>query len=408
MLTHKQAQGFMSKRRAGFAGLLVTAAALAIATIAPGTAVSAPSVATGGLQTTGFLLLDLGHPDRVELRDSTGAVQQQQAITTTTHPKCKVSPTSGPLAALVATGGDVGLAGNGLGVRSTIWGQPCGTIKGSQSLSLALGAALDGQVITKAEVDVESWFACRLKVTWRLDGVTVGTEERKLSNRSDCGPDANTARLQTQTFTTNNNVRVQLTAPASGADEIIFAAGPHSLISIEGGVENSARGPLGTQLDTSASVFALSEVDGTLDCAGTGDNVYTEGDVTLTRIDADSPECEKIAFALTRDGNDVVFSKDLAAQPQAEFTLDIPWDVEPTTYPVDPTLIDYFDGNGLNPMVGCAGTTADPSLPGDQIPSTPAVDGWCVASQSVVLVGGGNMQVTEKLYGLADPRFGRP
>ena len=126
----------------------------------------------------------------------------------------------------------------------------------------------------------------------------------------------------------------------------------------------------------------------------------------LTRIDPDSDKCVPIAFALSRVNDEVTFAKNVDVQPFAEFTLDLTWAAEPSSYPGRVTIVDYFDGAGEQPMDFCDGTTADPALAGDKVPlPDDRPDGWCVASQSTVLVGDGKMQVTEKLYGKSDPRF---
>jgi len=384
--------------------VLASAAAATIALVGAVVSISnqataAPTVTTAGLAVDGYLLLDLGSPDRFEYRttEAPRLASKTQQITQSSTNKCQVSPTSGGLVSLIPTGGDVGLITDGLGTRAKNGGTNCGQITGTQSLSVKLGTDLAGKAISRAEVDVESKFACSLRVTWNYKGVVLATEKYTLSTRADCGPDSGS----------NDNTRVRISAPSGGADEVVFSAA-QGAVSIEGGVESPAlttEDTLGTLLNTKASVFEIVEYDGVLDCEGTGANVYRENDVTLTRVDPDSLECVPIAFALSRVDDEVTFAKDLGTQTFAEFTLDLTWEPEPSTYPGRVTEIDYFDGRGFNDMVFCAGTTLDPLLPGDQIPSTTLEDGWCVASQSTLLVGSDQMQVTEKLYGKSDPRM---
>ena len=385
--------------------IVALAAAGGLALVAGGFAGTASQAAPTltelpGLPVDGYLVLDLGTQDRFEYRQAASPddASTTQLITQSRNKKCQVDPTAGPLAELSATGGDVGLSTDGLGVRAKNGGTNCGRIAGDgESLSITLGDELADRLISRAEVDVESKFACVLRVEWKIAGESLGTEEIPLSTSSDCGPDSGS----------NDNVRVPIAAPNGGADEVVFSAA-EGAVSIEGGAEGApleASDELGLLLGTNASVFELVESDGVLDCAGTDANTFKEDGLTLTRVDPDSEDCVPIAFALSRVNDEVTFAKNLDVQPFAEFTLDLTWEPEPSSYPGRLTEIDYFDGVGFQPMDFCDGTTADPELVGDKIPSTTIDDGWCVASQSTVLVGNGQMQVTEKLYGKSDPRM---
>ena len=182
--------------------IVALAAAAGLALAAGGFASTASQAATPtvtefpGLPVDGYLVLDLGTQDKFQYRPAASSVDtpSEQLITQSRNKKCQVDPTAGPLAELSATGGDVGLNTDGLGVRAKNGGTNCGQVAGDQELSIKLGDDFAEKLISRAEVDVESKFACVLRVEWKLDGQTVGDpEEIPLSDSSDCGPDSGSA-----------------------------------------------------------------------------------------------------------------------------------------------------------------------------------------------------------------------
>jgi hypothetical protein len=381
---------------------LAAAAALAVGTAVG--AVSSQAVTTG--EPVGYLTLSAtSTPAGAQVRyfEETTPVGDAQNLVVRSN--CEVDPASaaGPWATVTTGGGTLGFRENGLGVRAKNGGTNCGQVSGTQTLTFALGssAALVEKAISRAELDIESKFSCRLAVTYRLDGLDVGSEVVRLSSRSDCGPDAGQ----------NDNSRVVLPA-AEGLtgtlfDEITLAASSGGAISLEGGVENPIRSTDGGILGTSASVFRLVSYQG-IDCL---ESDTTVRGLTLTRTD-ETADCRLIPYSLTRVDNTIDLIKDVGTQTGATFSLEVnDWDPEPTAYPVPATSIDYTpdsETTAPTPMVMCAGDETNPSLPEDLNPTTPAVvDGWCVVKQSAVIVGGGQMQVTETLYGQGDPRFAR-
>jgi hypothetical protein len=160
--------------------------------------------------------------------------------------------------------------------------------------------------------------------------------------------------------------------------------------------------------DTSPSTFDLVRYTDIVPCGETA--LSPEGvDATLTVTTGESCDGGE-AVVFTRNGNEI----DVLKQPSdATFLLEITsWLAEDAAYPVPATLIDYTPLDGVDnavPMVVCAGTTAEPSLPAGFVDVIPGgdVDGWCVAGQSFELVGDGQMKVSETLYGQGDPRFNR-
>ncbi|MGA7690202.1 MAG: hypothetical protein WCA29_13350 [Jiangellales bacterium] len=321
-----------------------------------------------------------------------------------------VATADGSLVTLTATGGDLGFRDAGFGVRAKGPGTNCGQISGSQqAVSLKLGPQLDGKVIAQAEVDIESKFSCSMTAAYKLEGEHLGTEVIDLSSLSDCGPDSGSS----------DNYRVTLPAPdgvliGTLFDEVTFSAAGTSAISVEGGAESSDRGPLGTVLDTNDSIFELVDFNG-IDCLESDDSVTG---LTFTRTDEKTDDCRLIPYSLSREGNTIDLIKNVGTQTEATFTLEVSdWDPEPAEYPVPATTIDYTpDSDATDPvdMVMCGGTPGEPTLPldvdggeTDLNTATPITDGWCVVSSFATIVGNGDMQVTEVLYGKGDPRFNR-
>jgi hypothetical protein len=186
------------------------------------------------------------------------------------------------------------------------------------------------------------------------------------------------------------NFRVPVTQIATPGDQLVLRPTGSVRFQLEGDTSN-----LG-------STFTLTDVTDVVSCDGES---ATSGGATLTLGGGESCTPAAVFFEFDRETNRILLLKDPSA---TEFVLTVPWEDEATAYPLPATVIDYFDGAGPQDMNACDGTTATPVLPGDQIPSTvDVVDGWCVASQSFELIGDGQMQVTETLYGKGDPAFNR-
>ena len=145
------------------------------------------------------------------------------------------------------------------------------------------------------------------------------------------------------------------------------------------------------------SVFTLTAVTDVLTCAP-GDQA-TAGAATLTMVGG-SCTPQPVYFSFNLDANQYSLLKNPS---DAVFNMVVPWD-DDLPYPGRVTQIDYLDGAGYQNMVWCDGDSAAPALPGDQIPSTPAVDGWCVAERHMTLEDGRQLTV-ETFYGLGDPRY---
>ena len=100
----------------------------------------------------------------------------------------------------------------------------------------------------------------------------------------------------------------------------------------------------------------------------------------------------------TSDNQAILFQKD--ADLTSRFFATFTWQVEEASYPVPPTMIDFGDGNGANPLTLCDGTYAAPELPLD---GDGEVIAWCLRRHTASSAGDGLMQVVEQLYGIGDP-----
>ncbi len=172
--------------------------------------------------------------------------------------------------------------------------------------------------------------------------------------------------------------------------------------------------------DGASLLFGNAEGAGELACPSTPgeendtDNTGGDGDpfAALARDEnADGSECELVPYILrssTEGETEVVeFIKDLDDQVSAQFVLDITWLPEDANNPLGRlTQVDYGDGPvDLN--------WCDPSPGGVQLydlpdPTSGNPNLWCLVEQHAV--GGqiaGKVTVTEKLYGLGDPRVTR-
>jgi hypothetical protein len=292
----------------------------------------------------------------------------------------------------------VGFFGDSLGVkaRGEGSGQPCGRIDGtSQTLILALtGPTVGTYEIDYAELDVEGKFNGTAKAVMYLDGTIVGTETLGTGTGSDSGPDSGDGDNYRWLLATDSGV------PFDEVRLTVDAATPGGAVSLEGGADGTAPGPLGVSLaNTTDSLFHLVDIDGVLDCGDTASE--TEAGDASAVLDRDEniggAPCVPIPYVL-RSGNDnVELLKDLGDQTAAQFSITITWQPEPAVNPLPASTIDY-DGDGpstAHTVEWCDGSAAAPVLPSGEL--------WCLTNQSATLVGGGNVQVIETYYGAGDP-----
>ena len=316
----------------------------------------------------------------------------------------------------------VGTFENGIGVcgsGSEGNGQPAGRVDANknQVLVLKLGSGLAGKRISAAELDIEAKFRGVVDAELRLGGKVVGGTSLNTSTAPDSSPDSGD----------NDNVRwvigradpnpgdtlpIAYSGPTPIFDEIRLKAASGAF-SLDSGADGTLAAELGQALGTKDSLFQLTEYDGVLDCETHPNGLpNTSGDVggngtpvaNVTRLF--NAGCTPIPYALrtatTATSQTVTLLKDLGTQTAATFRLHIAWEPEPVQSPIPATLIDPDPNDAISgtPIQWCLGTAAAPVMPTGQI--------WCLTGQTSTLVGGGDMQVTEDLFGAGDPNYVRP
>ena len=183
-----------------------------------------------------------------------GAVLKYESESSTFTPSKNCEITVDTAFADLTASGTLGFSDNGLGVRAKGPGSNCGQITSAQSVTFSLDTGetslTANKLITDAEVDIESKFACVATVDYYRAGNMIGSEDLTLSEDSDCGPDS----------AGNDNTRAVLSVPGAGADAIVFKAAGGGAISIEGGAESVAlAGGVSEAAGTNGSAFKLVE-----------------------------------------------------------------------------------------------------------------------------------------------------
>jgi hypothetical protein len=334
------------------------------------------TVVVGGLEDKGTITLRTGvwsSSKEIVYRDAAESVVGRQSISN----GC-ANPVE-PGALLIEGSPETACFGRlGFGVGSGGWPsflRP--NVTGLESLSLSLAGPAADLEFSAFSLDVEAINpsgAPVVMVQAYVDGVSVWEEEFTLTTRVP--------------GVLLPNYRIAVPKGAFVADTIVLSSG-------DGTTRFQLEGDTG-----SGSTFALTDITDLVTCGEEGGATSAGAELS---IGGEGCEPEAVFFRFDPENNEVLVLKDPSDN---EYRLTVPW-TEPATYPVTATSVDYFDGAGSQPMVVCAGTTAEPTLPGDQIPATVEEDGWCVAGQGFELLGGGTMKVTEALYGKGDPRFNR-
>jgi len=298
--------------------------------------------------------------------------------------------------------GAVGLFDHGLGVKATGegTGTPCSRVDGlSQALHLSLTGSLAGKLISFAELDIEGKFGVTVLARAYAGSTLVGSSQLPTSPLSDSGPDS----------ADGDNFR-WLIQPSLPFDTLVLSVDPSTpggSFSLEGGADGTTPlpGGVGAGLGTSDSILQLADFTGVLDCGQSSPTIGGGATPTVDLTRGQNPNCQKIPYLLRTDktgaAQSVLLEKMLGNQVGANFTMTTVWQPEPAINPLPTTTIDY-DGPGGNPptpMVWCLGTTASPlPAPGQA---------WCLVSQQVAIVGGRNVQMTERYFGSGDPRWAR-
>jgi hypothetical protein len=302
-------------------------------------------------------------------------------------------------------GGVVGLVEDGLGVKAGNdgTGTPCGLVDGpGQELTLSLSRATDSplrdKVIDFAELDIEAKFDVTVLARALMGGKEVWRGKFETGINSDSGPDSGDG----------DNYRWKIDPPSF--DQLVLSVDsttPNGSFSLEGGEDGTAAEPggLGAFLKTNDTVFQLTDdVTGVINCGETAPSVGGGSSPLATFSRGQNPNCTPIPYLLrSEEQNSVLLRKNASGQPGANFLLEITWEPEKLNLPLRVTTIDYGDGRGRIPIIGCVGTPDNPQLPPDRDP----IQTWCLASQQWVLAGAGNIKVTEAYFGAGDPRWAR-
>jgi hypothetical protein len=294
--------------------------------------------------------------------------------------------------------GKVGLVGHSLGVqvKGEGNGTPCGQVNGtSQALTLSLGGTLASDEMDYAELDVEGKYGVTVNAELYNDGTLVRTELLPTGG-PDSGPDSSDG----------DNFRWRL--PASDAGVIFFdqirlsvnSTTPTGAFSLEGGSDGTApQNPgLGSTLNTTDSLFHITNIDGVLGCGAdpvTGGGTGTPT-ITVTLVGGDG--CQSVPYAITGLNSSAIAFQKLGGTSNT-YNATIVFPVEQSEYPVGPTQIDYGDTRGLHDLVWCNGTYL--------APVAPSGEAWCLRKHDAKLNATGLMQVTEELFGRGDPTWGR-
>jgi len=345
------------------------------------------------------------------------------------------SSQTGPLVSFPGTT-KLGLSFDSLGVRSKGPGRSCGRVDGNESFSISInnasGDILDGLNFDRMELDIEAKQDAWVLATAKLGGDPIGTFELRSGGSvvAGDGTDPNPSTPWLAVSTSAAPVANCLDRSDSGSDNgandncrwVVDPDVPFDTVTFEAmagefGLEGGEDGTLpATAGENSDSLFYLTDV-GVLNC---GDTVTTDdlGDpaVSVTRKFQDG--CKLKEFLLSSSATlpiagaqsfTFVPSGGEVGQAGATYDLTVIWVPETAQNPVPATQMDFnSDGDTLDALEGdlvwCEGTTDAPVLP--QVEVTPEVFEtipWCLVKQLTEIVGGGQMQVTEYLFGTEDP-----
>lgn len=260
-------------------------------------------------------------------------------------------------------------------------GTSCGQVNPGESLTVSLGTALAGSLVSQADLDIDGKYGVTVVATLFRAGTQVGQVTQDSPPSADSGADSGA----------NDNFRFNVSGVYFDTVVLTGRQGPS-------GNTNYSFSLAGGGQTRQPSTFELVRADGALSCGDTASDGYT----TLQRgQNVDSVPCKDVVYDLetstTSDGkNLVVFRYDIGDQTGASYRATIKWPAETITGL--PTRVTTIDGA---PAQWCDGTAKSPTLPGS------ATIGWCRTNQAIDLYGTGLAQVTEQFYGIGDPGFGR-
>lgn len=274
------------KKRLVVLGALV---ALVAALIPTGLAIGSHEGDQQAAEDSSVVLLTLGYHDEVSWEGNIQNISSK-------HNKClSVSFGTDPeLLDVTPIGGALGLYKDGLGVKSRRdgYGSPCGRVEAyrGEALSVALGDALDGYLMSAIDVDLELKHNAVVDVRFKHEGVSVAETRFDPMGGSDDGPDSKDG----------DNYRFYF-RPMDGYDpilfdEVVFVA-KKGAFSLEGGADlrhNHQPSAFGRLDPTSKSsqFEVVPRFDGQINC---GELVFIEeaefpdvfGELTLHSMELD-------------------------------------------------------------------------------------------------------------------------
>jgi hypothetical protein len=302
-------------------------------------------------------------------------------------------------------------------------GEPCARINKDlgQVLTMQLTGALAGnRVVTYAEIVLGFKFNGEARLGLYLDGALVQTVTIPCSG-SDCGPDSGAADNKRVILDHDPSTAPNAPAgwPADSAfqtplfDEIRLEANTPSngAVSLEDGLAGTARGPLGTDLNTSDSLFVIAEVfDGEIDC---GDTVSeTQGAVVgvITRFEnTDGGVCTPKPYDLDVVGDTVSFIAPGTQSGAFEAVITFSPDPAKNTLNQVEQGIEYDPENDgtFVPMLWCEGDPfLNPPTPGSLDPSVvPEGETACIVSSTTEVFDSDETQTTWQVVFLEDIGF---
>jgi hypothetical protein len=145
---------------------------------------------------------------------------------------------------------------------------------------------------------------------------------------------------------------------------------------------------------TATRTFSLVLEGELLEC---GETISAGGDgAPGASLTLEASGCEEPVPVILRVGDQEV--ELVKSESTNTFTMVIAWPAEANANPVPPSEIDYDGAGGDDPVQ--VAWCPDPGV-------LPAGQSWCLVEQRTVIVGGGQMQVTETYFGQNDPTWTR-
>lgn len=221
-----------------------------------------------------YVFLEMGRNDRVTFEGQT------QPITTRNNNCTVVTLGSPELLVLTPFGGVLGHTKDALGVQSTGdgSGEPCSRVDSgkSEAISVSLGSAMAGSVMTAVDVDLELKSNATVQVSYLHEGVQVATHMFNPTDASDDGPDSGDG----------DNYRYAH-RPMSGGEQVYFDEVKFTpitgILSLEGGSDGTDAGSLVTTNNFS-QFEVMQGFDGEITCGDEepiGAGGTTSGVVTM-------------------------------------------------------------------------------------------------------------------------------